>query len=361
MARNTFGTLLTFTSFGESHGSMIGGVLDGFPSNYYIDDGMIIEELKRRSSANNIYSTPRKEDDELQIVSGIYKGKSTGAPIAFLIRNTAALPADYDKLAGIHRPSHGSFSYEKKYGNFDPSGGGRSSARETVVRVVAGAICKQLIATKGVAIKGFVSQIGPVKCEKHYTDLELENADSFSLRCPDYNTNLRMEQYLDEIKQQGDSAGGVVTCVISGLPAGVGEPLFNKLQSVLSTAMMSINAVKGFEYGEGFASASMKGSQHNDTYKYDNNKVAPASNHAGGILAGISTGENVFFNVAFKPVSSIAKKQQTVDNHGNRIQLNIGGRHDVCVVPRAVPIVEAMAALSIADLMLMGGFIQNNV
>lgn len=361
MAGNTFGKLLRLTSFGESHGTMIGGVIDGFPSGIEINLQLIQEALDKRSPGKNIYGTTRKEPDIIEVVSGIFEGKSTGAPIAFIIKNTSQKSSDYDHLKEVYRPSHSSYTYEKKYGNYDYRGGGRSSARETAVRVAAGALCNQLLSKNGITIIGYVSQIGPISTPASYDELDLSNIYTSPLRCPDVLTENFMNAYLEKIQKEGDSAGGVVTCIIKGLPAGLGEPVFDRLQAVLGSAMLSINAVKGFDYGEGFASAAMKGSEHNDLFESRDNEVVPVTNHAGGILGGISTGQDVYFRVAFKPVSSIGKAQHTVDKMGNQIELEIGGRHDVCIVPRAVPVVESMAALAIADMMLCSGILVNNI
>lgn len=361
MAGNTFGRMLRLTSFGESHGSMIGGVIDGFPSGLLIDFQQLQDALDKRAPGNQAYGSPRKEPDLIEVVSGVFEGRSTGAPIAFLIKNTNQKSADYDHLRDIYRPSHAAYTYEKKYGNYDHRGGGRSSARETAVRVAAGAFCSQLLAHYGISITGYVSQIGPISTPAAYHELDLSAVNSTSLRCPDQLTNQLMESYLEEVKTQGDSAGGIVTCIIKGVPAGVGEPVYDRFQAVLGAAMLSINAVKGFEYGEGFAAAAMKGSEHNDVFESKEGRVVPATNHAGGILAGISTGQDIWFRVAFKPVSSISKTQHTVDKEGNPTELNIGGRHDVCIVPRAVPVVEAMAALSVSDLLMLAGIIRSNI
>lgn len=361
MAGNTIGRALKLTSFGESHGSMIGGVIDGFPSGFPVDVDYIQESLNRRAPGIQSYSTPRKEPDIVEFVSGVFEGKTTGAPIAFFIRNTSQKSSDYDHLKDVYRPSHADFTYEKKYGNFDHRGGGRSSARETAVRVAAGALCNRLLHQYGISITGYVSQIGPFSIPVSYTELDLSNIDHSPVRCPDPLTEQLINSYLDEIKAEGDSAGGVVTCVIKGVPPGLGEPVYDKIQALLGAAMLTINAVKGFDYGEGFYAASIKGSEHNDTYNVVDGNIVPATNHAGGVLGGISSGQDIYFRVAFKPVSSIGKAQQTIDKQGNPMELVIGGRHDVCIVPRAVPVVEAMAAIVIADLLLMAGIIKPNI
>ncbi len=360
MAGNIIGRMLRLTSFGESHGKVIGGVLDGFPSGVSLNQVKLKQAMQKRAPGTGDYSSPRKETDNVEILSGVFENRTTGAPIAFLIANTSQKPEDYNHLKDIYRPSHSSFSYEQKYGHYDFRGGGRSSARETAVRVAAGAICYQLLETYGISIQGYVSQIGPVKLGTPYTELDLNRASLSSLRCPDESTEKEMLTFLEEVKQQGDSAGGVVTCVIRGVPPGIGEPVYDRLQAILAMYMLSINAAKGFDYGEGFKSAEMKGSEHNDAFASEVDKIRPSSNHAGGILAGISTGEDIYFRVAFKPVSSIKKSIDTIDKEGNPIKLEIGGRHDVCIVPRAVAVVEAMASLAITDCMLMAGKIQGN-
>lgn len=352
MSGNTFGRILRLTSFGESHGALIGGVIDGFPSGIQIDIPEIQAELNRRSPGSGSFSSPRKEPDVIEIVSGLFEGKSTGAPIAFFIKNTSQKPADYEHLKDVYRPSHAAFTYDKKYGFHDYRGGGRSSARETAVRVAAGAFCKQWLSLNGITVTGYVSQIGPVSSQLKYSELDFSRIEASSLRCPDPQAEKLMNDYLEEIKTAGDSAGGVVTCVVKGVPAGLGEPVYDRFQAVLGAAILSINAVKGFEYGEGFGAAAMKGSEHNDVFSEISGEIKPATNHAGGILGGISTGEDIWFRTAFKPVSSISKTQHTVDKEGKAIELNIGGRHDVCIVPRAVAVVEAMTALAVTDLML---------
>ena len=360
MAGNATGIILQLTSFGESHGPMIGGVLDGFPSGFMLDINQVQEKLNKRAPGNQPFSSPRKEPDLIEIVSGVFNQQTTGAPIAFFIRNIAPQSADYDHLKDVYRPSHAGFACQKKYGCQDYRGGGRSSARETSVRVAAGAMCEQLLARYNISIKGYVSQIGTVTVPSSYRELDMNKTDQSTVRCPDPVAEASMLALLKQVKADGDSTGGIVTCVIRGVPAGLGEPVFNKLQADLGAAMLSINAVKGFDYGEGFAAAAMTGSRHNDAYTFINQDIHPETNHAGGILGGISTGEDIFFRVAFKPVPSISKIQHTVDKSGHKIELNIGGHHDVCFVPRAVPVVEAMAALVISDHMLLAGLIRNN-
>lgn len=361
MAGNTFGHLLRLTSFGESHGPLVGGVLDGFPSGLEIDFEKIKTVMQRRKPGSGEFQTGRTEEDIPEFVSGIYQGKTTGAPIAFLIPNRGQRPADYLELEQFYRPSHAGFAWDAKFGFHDPRGGGRSSARETAVRVAAGALSAQLLEKSGIRINGYTSQIGSIVAGNIPVALTPEMVYNTPLRCPDALAEALMIQELTQLKKEGDSTGGVVSCLISGVPAGLGEPVFDRLQAELAKAMMSINAAKGFDYGDGFAAAAKRGSEHNDAYIAGEKGLHPATNHAGGILGGISTGEEIFFRVAFKPVSSISKSQQTADRDGKVKELAIGGRHDVCIVPRAVPVVEAMAALVIADYMMISGFIWNNI
>ena len=355
MAGNTFGTFFKLTSFGESHGPAIGGVIDGCPSGLMIDIDFIFAELRRRKTGIQDFASSRKEDDAVEFLSGIYNGRTTGTPIGFIIRNKDHRPEDYDQLKEIFRPSHGDFTYEKKYKNRDHRGGGRSSARETAVRVVGGAIAKLFLKEAGIQFMAYVSAIGPVSLEKTYGQIDFEKIEQSIVRCPDEDTTKKIEEYLDEIVKAGDTSGGQVTCVITGTPAGLGEPVFDKLQADLAKAMMSINATKGFEYGSGFESMRMRGSDHNDPFFSDQEhfgKIRTKTNWSGGIQAGISNGEDIYFNVAFKPVSTIMMDQRSVDSAGKEVLIKPGGRHDVCIVPRAVPIVEAMAALVMIDHLL---------
>jgi chorismate synthase len=328
---DTFGENIKLTTFGESHSVAIGGVIEGFPAGVEVDENFIQSELDRRKPSNHKASTSRKENDRLEILSGIFEGKTLGTPIAFIIRNENQQPNDYEYLREIYRPGHADFTCEKKYGHYDYRGGGRASARETAARVAAGAFAKTVLQNKNIEISAYIKQIGT-------------SANSVT----DAQTLDEIEHLIEQTKNEGDSLGGIVECVIKNLPIGIGEPVFGKLQAQLAEAMMSIPAAKGFEYGEGFRSATMKGSEHNDVYLFDNG-LKPATNHSGGILGGISTGEDIVFRVAFKPIASISKPQETVDKQGNPVTLINHGRHDVCCVPRAVPIVEAMAALVIAD------------
>lgn len=353
MAGNSFGTIFKLTTFGESHGEALGGIIDGCPPGITIDFDTIQLEMDRRKPGQSAIVTQRKEADEVQFLSGIFEGKTTGTPIGFMIPNTNQKSADYSQIKDTYRPSHADFVYEKKYGIRDYRGGGRSSARETASRVVAGAIAKQILSN--IKINAFVSSVGEIFVDKPYQELDFSKIESNAVRCPDEATALKMEEHIKEIRKQGDTVGGTVTCVIQNVPIGLGEPVFDKLHAELGKAMLSINAVKGFEYGSGFCGARMKGSEHNDLYNSDG---TTQSNLSGGIQGGISNGMDIYFRVAFKPVATIMQKQQSLDNQGNLIELQGKGRHDPCVVPRAVPIVEAMAALVIADFYLLNKIYQ---
>lgn len=353
MAGNSFGNLFKITTFGESHGAGIGVIIDGCPSGIEIDEEKIQLELNRRKPGQSKISTARKEADEFEILSGIFEGKTLGTPIAILIRNADAKSKDYDYLKDAYRPSHADYTYQQKYGIRDYRGGGRSSARETAARVAAGAIAKQILEKQGIKINAFVNQVGSIKLERHYSTLDFNLIESNIVRCPDEAKAQQMIAAIEEVKKQGDTLGGTIQCVIQHLPIGLGEPVFDKLHAVLAHAMLSINAAHGFEYGSGFEGASKKGSENNDEFFNKNGEIKARTNHAGGILGGISTGEDVYFNVAFKPVATILKEQQSVNTKGEEIALQNEGRHDPCVLPRAVPIVEAMAALVILDFMLL--------
>lgn len=353
MSANTFGKIFRLTTFGESHCKAVGGVIDGCPAGLLIDLDFVQQQLNRRRPGQSGITTPRSEADEVEFLSGIFEGAATGAPIAFMIRNTDARSQDYEHFKDVYRPSHADFTWDKKYGLNDWRGGGRSSARETAARVAGGSVAQLLLSQSGIIVQAYVSQVGKVKLEGNYTSHNLDDRYNNPVRCPDAETTRNIMEHLEEIRLAGDTTGGVIDCVIRNLPAGLGEPVFDKLQAGLAKAMLSIGAAKGFEYGEGFAAASMLGSEHNDLFKGSDEKLlTPATNHAGGILGGISTGADVFFRVAFKPVATIMKDQITADKSGNPIILEGKGRHDVCVVPRAVPVVEAMAALVIADHLL---------
>ncbi len=345
---NSIGKLFTLTTFGESHGTALGGIIDGCPSNVKIDLDFIQNELDRRKPGQSKIVTQRKESDEVKFLSGIFEGKTTGTSIGFIIENENQKSNDYDHLKDTFRPSHADFTYDKKYGNRDYRGGGRSSARETVNWVVAGAIAKQIIPE--IKINAFVSSVGEIFINKPYQDLDFSLTESNPVRCPDLETAARMEAYISEIKKEGDSVGGTITCVIQNVPIGLGEPIFDKLHAQLGKAMLSINAVKGFEYGGGFCAAKMKGSEHNDLFNEDG---TTKSNLSGGIQGGISNGMDIYFRVAFKPVATLLQKQDVLTNEGKIIEQQGKGRHDPCVVPRAVPIVEALAAMVLVDFTLL--------
>jgi chorismate synthase len=348
MAGNSYGTLFRVTTFGESHGASLGGVIDGCPPGIELDFDLIQTEMQRRKPGQSAIVTQRKEDDEVQFLSGIFEGKTTGTPIGFVIPNINQKSEDYSHIKDSYRPSHADYVYEKKYGIRDYRGGGRSSARETASRVVAGAVAKQVL--KDIKINAFVSSVGTIFIDKPYQDLDFTKIESNAVRCPDLATAEKMENYIKEIKKQGDTVGGTITCVIQNVPIGLGEPVFDKLHAELGKAMLSINAVKGFEYGSGFCGAQMKGSEHNDLYNTDG---TTKSNLSGGIQGGISNGMDIYFRVAFKPVATLIQKQEVLTNDTTIIEQQGKGRHDPCVVPRAVPIVEAMAAIVLADFYLL--------
>jgi len=348
MAGNTFGKLFKVTTFGESHGVAIGGIIDGCPAGVTLDFEAIQKEMDRRKPGQSAIVTQRKEPDTVAFYSGIFEGVTTGTPIGFRIKNANQKSHDYSHIKDSFRPSHADYTYEQKYGVRDYRGGGRSSARETASRVVAGAIAKQVL--KDFSFKAYVSGVGHLKLEKQHTDLDLSLTETNNVRCPDAQKALEMEAYIKQIRKEGDTVGGVVSCVISGVPVGLGEPVFDRLHAELGKAMLSINAVKGFEYGSGFAGAVLKGSEHNDQFNTDGTTT---TNYSGGIQGGISNGMDIYFNVAFKPVATIMQEQNTIDKDGNMVKMKGKGRHDPCVVPRAVPIVEAMAALVLVDYWLL--------
>ncbi len=352
---NTFGNIFRLTTFGESHGAGIGGVIDGFPAGIVIDEAFLQHELDRRRPGQSQLTTARKEGDRLELLSGIFEGKSTGCPIGFLVRNENQHSADYDNLRSLFRPSHADYTYHSKYGIRDHRGGGRSSARETIARCVGGAFAKLALRELGISIVAYTSQVGDIALNKPYTELDLSLTESNAVRCPDAKTAEQMAHRIMAIKSEGDTIGGVITCVIKGVPVGLGEPAFGKLHAALGGAMLSINAAKGFEYGEGFAGASKRGSELNDIFVKDTEgEIRTASNHSGGIQGGISNGEDIYFRVAFKPVATLLRDQATVDIQGGEVTFAARGRHDACVLPRAVPIVEAMAAMTILDFYLLG-------
>jgi chorismate synthase len=348
---NSYGSLFRISTFGESHGAGIGVVIDGCPAGLAIDEAFIQHELDRRKPGQSKITTQRKEDDSFKILSGVFEGKSTGTPIAIFIENQDQRSKDYSHLESAFRPSHADYTYQTKYGIRDHRGGGRSSARETAARVAAGAIAKLLLNHAGVSIQAYVSQVGHLQAPP-YTQLDLSKTETNIVRCPDAPTAAQMIDLIDHVRLDRDTIGGVVTCVIKNTPVGLGEPVFDKLHAELGKAMLSINAVKGFEYGSGFEGIKLRGSQHNDAFFNDGDRIRTHTNHSGGIQGGISNGEDIYFNVAFKPVATIMQDQPSVDKEGNEAVVSGKGRHDPCVVPRAVPIVEAMAALVLADFML---------
>jgi len=344
MSGNSFGNIFKLTTFGESHGTAIGGVIDGCPAGLVINLAAVQAEMQRRKPGQSAIVTQRKEEDEVRFLSGIFEGVTTGTPIGFVIENTNQKSKDYGHIKDQYRPSHADYTYDKKYGVRDYRGGGRSSARETASRVVAGAIAKQLL--KDVKITAYVISVGSLQLNKRYQDLDFSEIEKNPVRTADAAVAVEMENYIKQIRKEGDTVGGVIRCVIEGCPVGLGEPVFDKLHAELGKAMLSINAVKGFQYGSGFEGTQMKGSQHNDLFNEDG---STKTNLSGGIQGGISNGEDIYFDVAFKPVATIMQSQETIDNQGNKIAMQGKGRHDPCVVPRAVPIVEAMAALVVTD------------
>lgn len=348
---NSYGTLFKISTFGESHGPAIGVIIDGCPAGLEIDESFIQSEMDRRKPGQSKITTQRKEDDTFKILSGVFDGKSTGTPIAIVIDNQDQRSKDYSHIQNTFRPSHADYTYESKYGVRDYRGGGRSSARETAARVAAGAIAKLFLKKAGVAVNAYVSGVGEIKAP-HYTQLDLNKTEDNIVRCPDAVIAEKMIALIDQVRLDRDTIGGVVTCVIKNSPVGLGEPVFDKLHAELGKAMLSINAVKGFEYGSGFDGVTLRGSQHNDEFYNDGTRIRTRTNHSGGVQGGISNGEDIYFNVAFKPVATIMQDQQSVDKEGNEAVVSGKGRHDPCVVPRAVPIVEAMAALVMADFYL---------
>jgi len=348
MAGNSFGTIFKLTTFGESHGEAIGGIIEGCPAGIELDINAVEIEMQRRKPGQSSIVTQRKEQDAVRFLSGIFEGKTTGTPIGFVIENTDQKSKDYSHIKDTYRPSHADYTYDKKYGIRDYRGGGRSSARETACRVAAGAIAKQLI--KDIKITAYVSAVGNLQLEKSYADLDFSEIEKNPVRTADAEMALQMKAYIEEIRKHGDTVGGIITCVIQNVPVGLGEPVFDKLHAVLGKAMLSINAVKGFELGSGFKGTHLKGSEHNDIFNEDG---STQTNYSGGVQGGISNGEDIYFNVAFKPVATIMQKQQTINPEGKKVEVQGKGRHDPCVVPRAVPIVEAMAALVLADFWLL--------
>lgn len=346
---NKFGNIFSVTAFGESHGAAIGGVIDGMPAGIEISTDLIQKELDRRRPGQSDIVTARNEQDKVEILSGLFENKTTGQPIGFIVRNADHHSADYSNIKDLYRPSHADFTYSAKYGIRDYRGGGRSSARETISRVVAGAFAKQALKTVGIDICAYTSQVGNITVNKKYTELDLTAIDSNDVRCPDAEAADKMKSLILDVKKNGDTIGGIITGIIKGCPAGLGDPAFGKLHAVLASAMMSINAAKGFEYGMGFDGVTHRGSEMIDSFISKDGKITTLTNHSGGIQGGISNGQDITFRVAFKPVATLLREVRTVDKDGNATVLKAKGRHDPCVLPRAVPVVEAMAAITILD------------
>lgn len=350
---NTFGQIFRITTFGESHGAAVGGVIDGMPAGIAVDEDFIQHELDRRRPGQSKLTTARNEADKVELLSGIFEGKTTGQPIGYLVRNTNQHSQDYENMRNVYRPSHADYTYTQKYGIRDHRGGGRSSARETISRVVGGAFAKLALRQMGISIQAYTQQVGDIILPGTYKDYDLTLTETNDVRCPDPSYAQKMADLITEVKAQGDTIGGVICCVIKGCPVGLGEPAFDKLHALLGHAMLSINAVKGFEYGQGFAGVTARGSQQNDVMiPLADGKVGFATNNSGGIQGGISNGEDIYFRVAFKPVATLLMEQDTVTKDGEATKLTARGRHDPCVLPRAVPIVEAMAAITILDAVL---------
>ena len=358
--RNTFGNLFTLTTFGESHGAAVGGVVDGMPAGIDIDLDFIQHELDRRRPGQSKITTSRQEADQVELLSGVFEGKSTGCPIGFIVRNTNQHSQDYENMRCLFRPSHADYTYQEKYGIRDHRGGGRSSARITISRCVGGALAKLVLRQLGITVQAYTSQVGDIALPYDYTHYDLSLTETNAVRCPDAEKAVEMEALITKVKGEGDTIGGIITGVVKGCPAGLGEPEFDKLHAALGKAMLSINAVKGFEYGEGFAGVTARGSEQNDIFRNQDGKVTTATNHSGGIQGGISNGQDIYFRVAFKPVATILREQETIDLEGNPTIFTAKGRHDPCVLPRAVPVVEAMAAMTILDFFLLkNNFIGN--
>jgi len=351
--RNVFGNIFTLTSFGESHGEAVGGVIDGFPADIEIDMDFIQSELDRRRPGQSHITTGRQEADKVELLSGVFEGKSTGCPIGFVVTNTNQHSQDYENMRYLFRPSHADYTYYHKYGIRDHRGGGRSSARITISRCVAGAFAKLALKQLGVSIQAYTSQVGNIALDRDYKRYDLSLTESNIVRCPDLDKAKEMENLIAKVKGEGDTIGGTITCVIKGCPVGLGEPEFGKLHAALGHAMLSINAVKGFEYGEGFDGVTARGSEQNDVFTNENGEIKTLTNHSGGIQGGISNGEDIYFRIAFKPVATLLMEQNTIDLKGNATTIKARGRHDPCVLPRAVPIVEAMAAMTLLDYYLI--------
>lgn len=350
---NTFGNIFRLTTFGESHGEAIGGVVDGMPAGIDIDLDFIQQELNRRRPGQSKITTSRQEADQMEILSGVFEGKSTGCPIGFLVRNTNHHSQDYENMRCLFRPSHADYTYYNKYGIRDHRGGGRSSARITISRCVGGAFAKLVLRQLGVSVQAYTSQVGPIALDRDYRKYDLSLTETNAVRCPDADKAREMEALITQLKADGDTIGGIITCVIKGCPIGIGEPEFGKLHAALGAAMLSINAVKGFEYGEGFDGVTARGSEQNDVFCSQEGQIMTRTNHSGGIQGGISNGQDIYCRIAFKPVATILSEQETVDIEGNATTFKAQGRHDPCVLPRAVPIVESMAAMTILDYILL--------
>ena len=346
---NTFGNIFRLSTFGESHGKAIGGVIDGMPAGIDIDVEFIQSELNRRRPGQSKITTSRQEADQVELLSGVFEGKSTGCPIGFIVRNQNQHSQDYENMRCLFRPSHADYTYYQKYGIRDHRGGGRSSARITISRCVGGALAKLALHQLGVSIQAYTSQVGDIALERDYHRYDLSLTETNAVRCPDPEKAAKMEELISAVKADGDTIGGIITCIIKGCPVGLGEPEFGKLHAQLGAAMLSINAVKGFEYGEGFSGVTARGSEQNDIFRSEDGRITTATNHSGGIQGGISNGQDIYFRVAFKPVATLLMQQDTVDLEGNATTLTARGRHDPCVLPRAVPVVEAMAAMTVLD------------
>ena len=351
--RNVFGNIFTLTSFGESHGEAVGGVIDGFPAGIEIDMDFLQNELDRRRPGQSHITTGRNEADKVEILSGVFEGKSTGCPIGFIVRNTNQHSNDYENMRSLFRPSHADYTYYNKYGVRDYRGGGRSSARITISRCVAGALAKLALKQLGISIQAYTSQVGNIALERDYKKYDLSLTEQNIVRCPDADKAKEMENLIAMVKKEGDTIGGTITCVVKGCPIGLGEPEFGKLHAALGNAMLSINAVKGFEYGEGFDGITARGSEQNDVFTSENGIIKTITNHSGGIQGGISNGEDIYFRIAFKPVATLLREQNTIDLKGNATTIKARGRHDPCVLPRAVPIVEALTAITLLDYYLI--------
>lgn len=352
---NTFGRNYRLTTFGESHGAAIGGVIDGCPAGIEVDLAFIQSELNRRRPGQSALTTARNEPDTVEFLSGLYEGQTTGTPIAFLVRNRDQHSKDYEAMRDLYRPSHADYTYQMKYGIRDPRGGGRSSARTTLAQCVGGALAKLVLRGRGITVRAYTSQVGRIRLDGSYLDYDLALTETNPVRCPDAGKAAEMEALIRRVKEEGDTVGGIITGVITGVPAGIGEPVFGKLHAALGAAMLSINAAKGFDYGDGFDAPLYFGSEHNDAFCNDHGRIATRTNHSGGIQGGISNGEDIYFRVAFKAVATLLREQQTVDREGRETVIYAKGRHDPCVLPRAVPLVEAMAAMTMLDYLLAAG------